>query len=45
MIIDLNQALKKHKHYVIKMKFTGNIFKGLDGFYRSYYTTGLDERR
>ena len=44
-VIDLNQALKKHKHYVINMKFTGNISKTLDGFYRSYYTTGLGERR
>lgn len=44
-IIEFEKELKKHKTYIISMKFTANISKTLDGFYRSYYTTGLGEKR
>ena len=44
-IIELDKELKKHRHYVIKMNYEANISKTLDGFYKSYYTTELGERR
>lgn len=44
-VIELEQELKKHKKYVIIMKYSANISKTLDGFYKSYYTTELGERR
>ncbi|XP_028399317.1 endoplasmic reticulum aminopeptidase 1-like [Dendronephthya gigantea] len=44
-VIELEQELQKHKKYVIIMKYSANISKSLDGFYKSYYTTELGERR
>ena len=44
-IIHLDKALKKHREYVIKMKYEANISKTLDGFYKSYYTTGMGGKR
>jgi hypothetical protein len=44
-IIEFEKELKKHKKYTINMKYVANISKTLDGFYKSYYTTELGERR
>ena len=44
-IIELDKELKKHKQYTIILKYMANISKTLDGFYKSYYTTELGERR
>ena len=44
-VIELENELKKRKKYTIIMKFKANISKTLDGFYKSYYTTELGERR
>ena len=44
-IIELEKELKKRKKYTIIMKYMANISKTLNGFYKSYYTTELGERR
>lgn len=44
-VVELGRELKRHRRYVIKMEYEANISKTLDGFYKSYYTTGLGERR
>ena len=44
-IIELGNELKKHRKYVIIMEYAANISKTLNGFYKSYYTTELGERR
>ena len=44
-IIELDKEIKKRKKYTIIMKYMANISKTLNGFYKSYYTTELGERR
>ena len=44
-IIEFEKELKKHRKYTITMKYMANVSKSLDGFYRSYYTTELGEKR
>ena len=44
-IIEFEKELKKHRKYTISMKYMANVSKSLEGFYRSYYTTELGEKR
>lgn len=44
-IIEFEKELKKHRKYTIIMKYVANVSKTLDGFYKSYYTTEVGEKR